>query len=248
VQHAERLQIAEDLLAILRRKYTVRAAAVIGSTAKGKDMEHSDLEIAVIVGGKKPLDYNFMYKDIAVSPEFHTDEEVRQTLTEPRAWFVHGINEYEQAHVIFDPEKLYDDYRKLIADASDEFWREVAEHALVIVYEMLCKARNMVQLGDEGKLRMPCAWFAETLAMYVAAVNRRHFTTTWDVYESHRTFLDLPKGFADAFPRLCGMEPMDAKKLLPLAKGLWENTLKHAESRGIRWKSVDDLKEALQER
>lgn len=248
MEHAERIRIAEQFVSVLRKKYMVRAAAVIGSTAKGKDMEHSDIEIAVIVGGNKPSDTNFVYKDIAISPEFHTDEEVRRTLTEPLAWYVHRINEYEQAHVLYDPEKLYDDYRKLIADASDRFWREVAGHALVIAYEQLCKARNMVQLGDEGKLRMPCTWFAETLAMYVAAANRQYFTTTWDVYESHKTFLDLPRGFAEAFPQLCGLEPTDATKLMPLANRLWENTLKHAKSRGVEWKAVDDLKYILKER
>jgi predicted nucleotidyltransferase len=61
------MRIAENLVPLLRKKYTVRAVAVVCSTAKGKDLEHSDLEIAVIVGGIKPADEHFIHKGIAVS-------------------------------------------------------------------------------------------------------------------------------------------------------------------------------------
>ncbi|MFQ6127976.1 MAG: hypothetical protein ACE5QW_03645 [Thermoplasmata archaeon] len=99
---------------MLRRKYNIRAAAVVGSTAKGKDLEHSHLEIAIIAGGRKPADVHIIYKDIAVSAEFHTDEEVRQDLTVPQCHFVPIANEYSMAHVLHDPEKsvrgLQDDH------------------------------------------------------------------------------------------------------------------------------------------
>ncbi|MFQ6107784.1 MAG: kanamycin nucleotidyltransferase C-terminal domain-containing protein [Thermoplasmata archaeon] len=245
MQHAERMRIAEEFVSLLRRKYNIRAAAVVGSTAKGKDMEHSDLEVAVIVGGKKPSDIHFVHRGIAVSVEFHTDDEIRQDLTVPRSWFVHIVNEYKLAHVLYDPENLYEDYKMLIANASDAFWREVAGHALAIAYEQLSKARNMGILGDEGKLRIPCVWFAETLAVYVAAVNRKVFTTTWDLYDSHNTFLDQPAKFAEAFPRLCGLVPTDGKELLPLAERLWESVLEHAESRDIRMTAHDKLEDSI---
>ena len=245
VQHAERLRIAEDLLTLLRKKYTVRAAAVVGSTAKGKDLEHSDLEMAVIVGGKKPVDEHFLYKGIAVSAEFHTDEEIRQELAEPRAWFVLMANEYAMAHILHDPENLYQGYKALITNADDDYWRAVAGHALVFAYEQLSKVRNMSIVADEAKLRMPCIWFAEVLAWYVAAVNRKFFTTTWDLYDSHNAFLDLPAKFAEAFPKLCGLVPVDAKELAPLAEELWESVQDHAKSRDIEMTVHERLEDAV---
>ncbi len=245
VQHAERLRIAEDLLTILKRKYAVRAAAVVGSTAKGKDLEHSDLEMAVIVGGKKPVDEHFLYKGIAVSAEFHTDEEIRQELAEPRAWFVLMANEYAMAHILHDPESLYQGYKVLITNADDDYWRAVAGHALVFAYEQLSKVRNMSLVADEAKLRMPCIRFAKVLAWYVAAVNRKFFTTTWDLYDSHNAFLDLPAKFAEAFPKLCGLVPADAKELAPLAEELWESVQDHAKSRDIKMTMHETLEDAV---
>lgn len=245
MQHVERLQIAEDLLTILKRKYAVRAAAVVGSTAKGKDLEHSDLEVAVVVGGKKPVDEHFLYKGIAVSAEFHTDEEIRQDLEEPRGWFVVMANEYTMPHILYDPEDLYEGYKALVAKADDDYWRAVAGHALVLAYEQLSKVRNMSLLADEAKLRMPCIWFAEVLAWYVAAVNRKSFTTTWDLYDSHNAFLDLPAMFAEAFPKLCGLVPADAKELAPLAEELWESVQDHAKSRDIKMTVHETLEDAV---
>jgi predicted nucleotidyltransferase len=245
VKHAERLRIAENFVTLLRRKYPVRAAAVVGSTAKGKDQKHSDLEIAVIVGGKKPVDEHFIHRGIAISTEFHTDEEVRQDLTIPRSRYVWIVNEYSMAHVLHDPENLYEEYKRLISDAGNDFWRGVAEHTLIVAYEQLNKARNQAIIGDHGKLRMPCIWFAEVVASYTAAVNRRFFTTTWDLFDSHNIFLDQPEGFAEAFPRLCGLVQVDAKELLPLAEQLWEGTLAHAASRNLELKTHEMLEDSL---
>lgn len=239
------MRIAEDLLSLLKKKYTVRAAAVVGSTAKGKDLEHSDLEMAVIVGGKKPVDEHFLYRGIAVSAEFHTDEEIRQELAEPRAWFVLMSNEYAMPHILYDPEDLYGGYKALIANADDDYWRAVAGHALVFAFEQLSKVRNMSLVADEAKLRMPCIWFAEVLAWYVAAVNRKSFTTTWDLYDSHNAFLDQPAKFAEAFPKLCGLVPVDAKGLAPLAEELWESVLEHAKSRDIKMTVYERLEDAV---
>jgi hypothetical protein len=153
------------------------------------------------------------------------------------------VNEYSMAHVLYDPEGLYDKYKALVADADDGLWRGVAEHTLIVAYELLNKARNQALIGDLATLRMPCSWFAESVAIYTAAVNRRFFTTTWDLYDSHNIFLDQPEGFAEAFPKLSGLVQVDAEGLLPIAEQLWESTLEHANTRDIRWKSVDDLKE-----
>ncbi|MFQ6127975.1 MAG: kanamycin nucleotidyltransferase C-terminal domain-containing protein [Thermoplasmata archaeon] len=133
----------------------------------------------------------------------------------------------------------------IIAQASDKFWREVPGHALVIAFEQLSKVRNMSMLADEAKLRMSCIWFAETLAMYVAAVNRKVYTTAWDIYESHKSFPDLPSGYTEVFSRLCGLVPSEARELYPFAEQLWESVQNHAKDRDIRMTVYDRPEDSI---
>src|SRR5207249_6616983 len=106
--HERRMELARGVAAYVRRKHEGVVAVILeGSTAKGEDREHSDLEMTVVTNApSETMWYQCIFEGIVIEAVFRTEEEVlRHASTVERRWPPYA-DAYAGSVALFDPTGL----------------------------------------------------------------------------------------------------------------------------------------------
>jgi len=208
MDHGRRMELAREITDYLRRNHEgVLAVILEGSTAKGEDREHSDLEMTVITKTLSETKcYQCIFEGIVIEAVFGTEEEsVRNASTVNARWPTYADG-WTGSVALFDSEGLLPKLAALVSNPDPERVREEMGGILVSIYEDVCKVRNHVASGETQMARFVCPFLAEQVARFLAFLNRQHFNGTRNLLTKPRDFSQLPPHFWEDYPALLAVE------------------------------------------
>jgi predicted nucleotidyltransferase len=137
----EDARMFSEILVEFQTDPNVVAVVLLGSAARGEMDAFSDLDVHVVVRGKRPPDRSYYHQDRLVNINFVDTNNRQEMLTDPwRALW--NVLPAVQAKILFDPS---DWYSKLQAKARAFTWSQVQTAANLEVSRMLAGNAEEVQ-------------------------------------------------------------------------------------------------------
>ena len=239
--HEERLDVAGRLCELVLRHYgeDVLAVFVTSSTARGLDLEFSDLELtAVHRDGSAPLSRSYYHRGILIEVE-HIEESRILDQRMRRQWPI-SAGEYRGRIVLYERDHWIErlDAALEARDAADPAPAQRA--ALLEVLEYRDKLRNARLVGDETSLRAFAFFLADGAANFVLFLNREAMVTTRLYF--HQAFESplQPPGFREHMEVLLGLRRSRPETLAEAAEILTTGLVQLGAARGITTES-DEL-------
>jgi KNTase C-terminal domain len=205
MDHAARILLARRVTDFLIRRHPEAVAVWIeGSTAKGEDRIHSDLEMSMATRGESGVrSYACIFEDIVVEVDIDSEEAaLRQASLVDSNWPMRADG-YVRALATYDPEGLVPRLAALAGNPDPEKVSRALVSAFLGMYEDLCKVRNFAISKEEPLLRLMSMGFAlHGVARFVGLLNRQYFNGFRNLLTKPREFARLPAHFWEDFPRL----------------------------------------------
>ena len=213
---------------VLAHHQDVLAVVIEGSTAKGEDREHSDLEMNVITRSASDTKYyQFIFEGIVVEVAFGAVEDsLRNARTVTKHWPI-AADGWTGSVPLFDPDGILPRLAALTANPDPVQADEAMRGVLVSMYEDVCKIRNLMVSGEVRLARYVSLFVGEQAARFLGLLNRQHFNGTRNLLTKPRDFERLPPHFWEDYPALLAVEgtaddlARRAERMYAECDGLW---------------------------
>ena len=240
--HDERMELAARLRDRLVERYadSLLAVFVTSSTARGLDLEFSDLELtAVHRDGGAPPDRSYYYRGILI--EVSHVEESKILAPEMKASWPLTAGGYRSRIVLYERDR-WTERLDLALDAHDATDRIPAQRkALLDMLEYRDKLRNARPTRDEVFVRACATFFADSAANFVLFLNGRYMITTRMFFQQALDCPDQPPGFREHLELLLGVRRASVEDIYAAAEALAQGLLKLAAEHGIVAESTELL-------
>lgn len=244
MERARRRRLAEELAAkVAKSRKDVMAVVLFGSVARGDDGPDSDVEIAAVVRGSRsaPRDaQRFVLGGVLFSVYWYNAPGLRaQMLSADGDASRHGFLDGVALH---DPFRWFERLKGEVAALPESFYAKSSEEALHQMYEYVCKARNAWRRKDDANVVYATGVVGSLARVVAALVNRRHYASENTMATEWRDFPDLPASFGRHLAPLLA-EAASSERRYEAAMALWRSTREWAARRGVRLRTIRDLRE-----
>lgn len=238
--HEERMELAGRLRDLILERYgeTVLAVFVTSSTARGLDLEFSDLEItAVRRDGSAPESRSYDHRGILIEIEHIEESKILAQRMRPRWPLTSGG--YRGRSALYERDRWLErlDAALDARDATDP--APAQRSALLEVLEYRDKLRNAHLGGDEISLRAFGVFLADYAANFVLFINRRAMVTTRMYFHQAVECPQQPPRFREHLELLLALRPADPDALAVAAEDLTRGLLDMAAAHGLTVESAD---------
>jgi len=223
MDHAARVFLAKRVTDFLIRHHPEAVAVWIeGSTAKGEDRNHSDLEMSMATRGESGIrSYQCIFEGIVVEVDIESEEAaLRQASAVDSDWPM-WVDGYVHALATYDPEGLVLRLAALAGNPDPAKVSRALVSAFTEMHEDLCKVRNFAISREESLLRLMSMGFAlNGVARFLVLLNCKYFNGIRNLLTKPREFGRLPTHFWEDFPRLLAADG-PATELLERAERMY---------------------------
>ncbi len=247
IDHAHRMQIAEEIAGKLRDHFRERVVAIsiYGSLAKGTDGPYSDIEMDCVLDG---LD-----RDLAIEwcgggwkaeiDLFSVGSILKKAAEVGPKWSIsHGI--YIHYIPIYDPTNLYIHRRKTaLSQPETRFRRAMRDLIVEEMYGNQGKILNTAYRKDFTPLPLYAVLQARWGALLIGLANRYLYSTSARIFPESLELDGRPDGFDDLCRLVMSGTLSDPAQLLAACVCFWQGVEKWAQEKGIRL--VEDLQDLL---
>jgi predicted nucleotidyltransferase len=232
MDHDSRMALSRQVTEhLLRNHPDIVAIAIQGSTAKGEDREHSDLEMIAITEGKSDTQhYQTIYGGIVVEVVFYSREEAEKEAASVGFDWPVVADGWVNALATYDPENLLPRLAGLAANPDPEKVIQGRRGAITALYEGLCKMRNFALDQEDDMVRLMSPFLAVDAAKFLSLLNSQHYNGMRNLLTKPRDFAVLPNHFWEDYPTLltANAQPKDlmerAERLYEECRELWTAT------------------------
>lgn len=219
MDHVERISLAKSVSDKFFENHgkDVILSGIYGSTARGEDVEWSDLDILFIVNNDcKIEERSFLYKGTVVGLRILKMEDLETILTTPTVDWPFWMGTLQILKVIHGNRKMVDDWIKKGLFVSDEKFQSLLEKVLPsLVFEpynkiLSCRIRN-----NASDLNLSITKMILEMSEALCLLNRRWFTHSHykriiDTFE----FPNLPRRYKELVPKLWNCNDLDEASTL----------------------------------
>lgn len=219
---------------------TVLAVFVTSSTARGLDLEFSDLEVtAVHRDGSAPESRSYYHRGILIEVEHIEESRILAPRMRPR-WPVTSGG-YRGRIVLYEKER-WTERLEAALDAHDAVDPAPAQRgALIDLLEYRDKLRNARRTGDEIILRWCGSYVADSAANLVLFLNRRAMVTTRRFFRQALECPEQPPRFREYLEILLGVRSAAVETIAAASEDLTNGLIEFAAARGIDVESEELL-------
>ncbi|HEY3247525.1 MAG TPA: kanamycin nucleotidyltransferase C-terminal domain-containing protein [bacterium] len=232
--HEERLELAGRLRDLILERYAdaVIAVFVTSSTARGLDLEFSDLELtAVHRDGAAPPDRSYYYRGILI--EVSHVEESKILAPQMEARWPETAGGYRGRIVLYERDRWTERLDQVL-DAFDAVERTPAQRmALLDMLEFRDKLRNARLTDDEIFFRGCATYFADSATNFVLFLNGRQMVTTRWFFQQALECPEQPARFREHLEVLLGVRRANREEISAVAEGLANGLITMAAAHGI---------------
>jgi hypothetical protein len=247
VNHAQRLQLAQDLCDRLVARYPgeIVVGGVYGSVARGADTEWSDLEMLFIVrDGSQTKGQHLIYQGIAVGYRAIQQHELEAILTIPSLEWPFHMGMLSVLHVLHGDSALIQTWLRMGEAVPEERFRAALETALpVLVVESYGRIHSCRQRGNVRDIGIAAIEVLLEMNQALCLLNRR-----WVTHDYYHGLVDafrfpkLPEGYAELASALWSAHQID--EIVPLAERLVASYWRLLADEGINiadYRTLDDI-------
>lgn len=235
MEHKERLAIARKLAKQLKPALYI---GLYGSTARGEDGPHSDIELIIIT--KKKTDWKFfIYKDVLISTEFKSEKHVVNWFKWVDIYWPEGKEAILRSIPLHNP-KYLEKLKKIYNSLPDEAFLKASKRALTQTFEYVGKLKNAYLKRDLSLLREAAIYHLyHNLCMLVGLLNHRAFCRSGVGMLKDMRDWKKPKKFIQLAKMLWQSNEPD--QLYEAVIQLWQNCLDFAAEFGVKPAVADEL-------
>ena len=232
----KRLTIARKLARQLKREYgrNITAIGIIGSVAREKAEQYSDIDLEIIVKKATPESYQSrIIENTYCSLTFVTRRSVIQEITRPDPDLPERLGGYTRIRPIYDPAGFLRTLEAKARHVPPRVFRRSAELALLHSYEDFCRVKNAYLDHDEGLLRDNANYVTHSASLIVASLNNAYFVSDREIFKAYKRFNRLPRGFTRINDIRYGH--LKPKKLLETTMALYLDVIEFCSNEGIQF-------------
>jgi predicted nucleotidyltransferase len=244
MEHTERYQLALDLCARMAATYPVIIGGVYGSTARGTDMEWSDLEMwFVVADGCGAQGQHFIFQKIAVGYRVYRESELIEILTNSDGRWPFHVGALEALDVLCgDPARVREWINQATATSKELFHDHLATHLPELVVESYGRIHSSAARGDWATARYARTEVLFEMQTALCLLNKRWVTRDYDAgLLQVAAFPKIPAGYGDLVPALLAAKDFDT--LLPLVDQLVEGFWQLVKVEGIAVRNFQSVEE-----
>jgi len=249
MNHKDRLQLAKNLSEKILSKYgdKVLLVGLLGSTYRGNDVEHSDLEmICVLSGDEEGRDASYFYNGIYGHVWIDSDKAIQKSLnqTPSKDWPLE-IGTFYFVEPLHEKDGYLAKLQKEISNIpEDKFSLAVREHLPITVGELNeIKQLQDRNISSQGELFWAVNSFVYHATMLIALVNKKPLCKSGLKMVSLLDDKEQPAGYYEKVEVLYSMEQLD--KAIDQAEKIMSDVLTYLKSRGVEFKEAKSLDEII---
>jgi hypothetical protein len=234
--HDERIEVAKRLAQEILRAYgdAVLAVFVTSSTARGLDLQHSDLELtAAVRDGVELENRSYVYRGLLVEIEYLQESAIlKNTRRVTRRWPIEA-GEYRDRIVLHEREGWLRHLDQAMDERDTSDFSTGLRHATTELVEYHNKLLNARLAGDEMVVRYNGFFIAEQAATLVLFLNRRWMITSRWLFSQAFECPEQPSEFRRLVEILVGVVPSTSAAVVEAGERLCADTVTLARSFGI---------------
>jgi predicted nucleotidyltransferase len=245
--HEERLALAEEIKKIVIEKYgdKVEFFAVLGSTVRNEDTEHSDLEmIAVVNTDVSEKDISFIYQEHFVHIWIISKEDVLKKATKINLnWpLVNGT--FYNFKLLHGTENVVREVKQAISNLSDADFAPTISESILSLYENMgkIKAAELKGRNELANLDTLVYRLALKIGLILSLVNRTPiYGSSYKAFETMHDFPKLPSEFKETIEKIVVTDKREVK--IALSQNLFDSFLVFMKNEGFNIRSYSSLVE-----
>jgi predicted nucleotidyltransferase len=231
----DRLTIAKKKVKDLVSKHQdyIELALLYGSAGRGKEMEFSDIDIALIVKRKVPSELTVDH-DVIVECFFVTRKDALRGLADPSAerWFF-WAGLLSTARILYGDKRILGEFKQTLGSVTRQQYDEAARKKLLWMFEGLGHIRNSYSSGDLVAAMGYAAYYRNAVGEFVALINGQHYSShVFRSIDEAKTFELIPRGYPEMTTELSTSN--DIARIHELAVNLFEACSAIASQKGIQ--------------
>lgn len=247
MDHDARVRLARRVTDFVLRKHpdTV-AVGVHGSTAKGEDRDHSDLDMFAITRGiSGTRAYEIVHEGIVVEVQVSSLDDALRDAASFGSWWPFDAGRWTSYLPMHDPDGVLPRLADRAKHPDSSMVPVALRSRLLVVYEYVCKMRNRATAGEGEPVEFLSSGLALNAACFLGLLNRQHFSGWRNLLTKPRGFEKVPPHLWDDYPVLMTASG-DAPSLLGHAERLYQECADLLTSEGYAYSGRLDLEEALE--
>jgi predicted nucleotidyltransferase len=240
--HEERLQIARELARKVLDKHggKVTAIALYGSTAKGEDLAHSDLDLWVATSEPVEDVRFFSYRGLPISINWDTEAgRLKLAGSVSPAWPL-DADELRSYIVLYERGDFIERLKQAAGNVRDEDFSRAMQALMPRVHETANKVRSAWERGDRyGVLSEGRALCLRTAVM-LGLLNRRYYPGGRGIYRLSKQLEKQPKDYPRLLDIAGGFTTVEVQQVYSACIELWDNLARLVGEAGVQWE-LDEL-------
>lgn len=235
--HEERLQVARELAQKILDKHghRVTAIAVYGSTAKGEDVAHSDLDLWVATSEPVEDVRFFIYKGLPVSINWDTEEGRLEAAGHVTPAWPLDADELRSYLVLRERGDFIERLNRAADMVREEDYSRAMQALMPRIHETANKVRSAWERRDKyGVLSEGRALCLRTAVM-LGLINRRYYPGGRGIYVLSKQMQKQPKDYPRLLDLAGGFTTVEPEQVYSACIELWENLAQLVSGQGIEW-------------
>jgi predicted nucleotidyltransferase len=184
MNHRERVEACREVSERLLKRYyhDIIATAVMGSVARGEDLEHSDVDFHVLVRNSSNLrSHSFVLNNCLFSVNVRTEAEWRDELTKGDDRLPLAIGSLMNVLPAHDPTGAFARLKNLASNVPGEAWKNGVREGISGIFEDLGRVRNFYSSQDWDSFGIMSGLVAIGIAITYANLTRQVLQTEKDL-------------------------------------------------------------------
>ncbi len=240
--HEERLQIAREVAQKILEKHSdnITAIAIYGSTAKGEDGPHSDLDMWVAT--REPMDDGrfFVYRGMPFSINWDTEEGRIRSAGRVNSFWPMEADEFRSYIVLFERGDFFERLREATLELKEEDFTQSVQVRMARTFESSNKVRQAWGRGDRYTLLAEARVLTWSVAMTLGVLNRRYYRSGRSFYQASKEMPLQPKDYPWLLDVAGGFTTVEPEQVYRAGMELWDNLVQLVAEQGIEW-DFDEL-------
>jgi len=227
MNHEGRIQLANRLSEMMLKKYgdEVLLGGIFGSTAKGTDTEHSDLEMFFVVrDGSKAENFDFAYKGMPITVAVEKVSQVEKSITEIELEWPLKMGRLFNLKTTCGNRNVLKRFRRLLDSVPQNKFYQCIARETPLCYEGLGRLKAVKIRGNTHETALFVAEILMEFNLLVAIFNREFINHDYlgGLNEAFK-FKKLPKDYEKTARKLFNSSNLSLDEVIGLAEKLVHN-------------------------
>jgi len=245
MNHEERVETANKFTEMMVKKYRddILLGGIFGSTARGTDTEHSDLEMFFVVRDESEAkSFDFAYKGMPVTVAVEKVSEVEKDITEIELEWPLKMGRLFNLKITCGDHTILKRFKSLLESVPQSKFNQCIAKETPLCHEGLGRLKAVKIRGDTHETGLFVFEILFEFTLLTAILNREFINHDYlgGLDEAFK-FKKLPENFEENARKLLNWANMNIDEVISIAEEFVHNFVAFANKNGIELEEYDSL-------